>query len=73
MEIIAFHKCDDLIEAKKYEQLYFEHYKATLNSVEPSLKNKYIPDNDIIENNESMMTSKPVPNNIKIQVRTLSI
>jgi len=65
MEIIAFHKCDDLIEAKKYEQLYFEHYKATLNSVEPSLKNKYIPDNDIIENNESMMTSKPVPNNIK--------
>jgi len=65
MEIIAFHKCDDLIEAKKYEQQYFEHYKATLNSVEPSLKNKSIHNNYIIENNEPMMTSKQVPNNIK--------
>jgi hypothetical protein len=36
MEIIAFHNCEDLYSAKKQEQHYFEEYKATLNSIEPS-------------------------------------
>ena len=36
MEIIAFHNCEDLMAAKKQEQQYFEEYKATLNSIEPS-------------------------------------
>ena len=27
MEIIAFHECNDLMSAKKYEQYYFEKYK----------------------------------------------
>lgn len=36
MEIIAFHACENLMSAKKYEQQYFEEYKATLNSIEPS-------------------------------------
>lgn len=40
MEIIAFHECDDLMSAKKYEQTYFEKYKATLNSIEPLPKSK---------------------------------
>jgi hypothetical protein len=40
MEIIAFHECADLMSAKKYEQQYFEEYKATLNSVEPLPKPK---------------------------------
>jgi len=40
MQIIAFHECDDLISAKKYEQQYFEEYKATLNSIEPLPKPK---------------------------------
>lgn len=35
MEIIAFHDCDGLMTAKRYEQKYFEQYKATLNSIEP--------------------------------------
>jgi len=35
MEIIAFHECNDLMSAKKYEQYYFEKYNATLNSIEP--------------------------------------
>ena len=35
MELLAFHKCENLLEAKKYEQQYFEEYKATLNSIEP--------------------------------------
>ena len=35
MEIIAFHKCENLISAKKYEQQYFEEHNATLNSIEP--------------------------------------
>ena len=35
MEIIAFHKCEDLYSSKKQEQHYFEEYKATLNSIEP--------------------------------------
>ncbi len=42
MEIIAFHECDDLISAKKYEQQYFEEYNATLNSIEPLHKPKPI-------------------------------
>ena len=53
MEIIAFHKCENLMSAKKYEQEYFEKYKATLNSVEPSpnLKIKQAKENeaDVIE------------------------
>jgi len=65
MDIIAHHNCDDLIEAKKYEQQYFEHHKATLNSVEPLPKNKSMSTSDITENNEPMMTPKPVPINIK--------
>ena len=40
MQIIAFHECDDLMQAKKYEQKYFEEYKATLNSIEPLPKPK---------------------------------
>jgi hypothetical protein len=40
MQIIAFHECDDLMSAKKYEQQYFEEYKATLNSIEPLPKPK---------------------------------
>ena len=35
MEIIAFHDCNNLLLAKKYEQQYYEQYKATLNSIEP--------------------------------------
>ena len=35
MDIIAFHKCEDLTEARKYEQEYFEKYIGTLNSVDP--------------------------------------
>lgn len=35
MEFIACHKCQDLTEARKYEQEYFEHHNATLNSVDP--------------------------------------
>jgi len=42
MQIIAFHECDDLMEAKKYEQKYFEEYNATLNSIEPLPKPKII-------------------------------
>ena len=40
IEIIAFHECNDLMSAKKYEQKYFEEYKATLNSIEPIPKAK---------------------------------
>ena len=40
MEIIGFHNCEDLQSAKIQEQHYFEEYKATLNSVEPSPKRK---------------------------------
>mgnify|MGYP000126602036 CR=1 FL=1 len=40
MEIIAFHNCENLMIAKKYEQVYFEQYKATLNSIEPMPKHK---------------------------------
>ena len=40
MDIIAFHECDNLFHAKKYEQQYFEEYKATLNSIEPLPKPK---------------------------------
>ena len=40
IEIIAFHECDDLMSAKKYEQKYFEEYNATLNSIEPMPKPK---------------------------------
>ena len=35
MQIIAFHECEDIMSAKKYEQKYFEDYDATLNSIEP--------------------------------------
>ena len=40
MDIIAFHECHDLFSAKKYEQQYFEEFKATLNSIEPLPKPK---------------------------------
>jgi hypothetical protein len=40
MDIIAFHKCEDLQSAKVQEQHYFKEYNATLNSVEPSPKRK---------------------------------
>ena len=46
MEIIGFHNCEDLQSAKVQEQHYFEEYKATLNSVEPSPKRK--PKKEII-------------------------
>ena len=36
MDIIAFHKCEDLQSAKVQEQYYFKEYNATLNSGEPS-------------------------------------
>ena len=35
MQIIAFHECENIMAAKKYEQKYFEDYDATLNSIEP--------------------------------------
>lgn len=35
MDVIAHHQCEDLMSAKKYEQQYYEEYKATLNSIEP--------------------------------------
>ena len=35
MQIIAFHECENVMAAKKYEQTYFENYEATLNSIEP--------------------------------------
>jgi hypothetical protein len=40
MDIIAFHKCDDKLNALKMEQQYFEEYNATLNSIEPCPKPK---------------------------------
>lgn len=46
MEIIAFHNCEDLYDAKKQEQRYFEEYKATLNSVEPLPPRK--PEKEVI-------------------------
>ncbi len=49
IEIIAFHECDDLLSAKKYEQKYFEEYKATLNSIEPIPKPKPKISKDIVE------------------------
>jgi hypothetical protein len=45
MTIIAFSNCDGLASAKKIEQQYFEEYKATLNSIEPSPKPKTKPIN----------------------------
>ena len=38
MKIIAFNDCNGLASAKKLEQQYYETYKATLNSIEPSPK-----------------------------------
>jgi hypothetical protein len=35
MDIIAFHNCEDLLSAKRYEQQYYKDYKANLNSIEP--------------------------------------
>ena len=49
IEIIAFHECDNLMSAKKYEQKYFEDYKATLNSIEPIPKPKPKISKDIVE------------------------
>jgi len=49
IEIIAFHECDNLMSAKKYEQKYFEDYKATLNSIEPIPKPKVKISKDIVE------------------------
>jgi hypothetical protein len=49
IEIIAFHECNDLLSAKKYEQKYFEEYKATLNSIEPIPKPKPKISKDIVE------------------------
>ena len=46
MEIIAFHKCEDLHSAKKQEQQYFEEYNATLNSIEPLPPRK--PKKDVV-------------------------
>ena len=36
MDIIAYHECKDLYEARKKEQEYFILYNATLNSIEPT-------------------------------------
>ena len=47
MDIIAFHKCDNLLGAKTQEQKYFEEYKATLNSIEPLPKSKPKIVNDV--------------------------
>jgi hypothetical protein len=52
MEIIAFHECNDLFSAKKYEQQYFEQYNATLNSIEPLPKPKPIINKAMIEKKE---------------------
>ena len=49
MEIIAFHECNGLMSAKKYEQQYFEDYKATLNSIEPLPKPKPIVSKVVVE------------------------
>ena len=64
MEIIAFHDCDGLMEAKTYEQKYFEEYKATLNSIEPIPRPKPKPtiskvcDNKMPENAKKFYCEK---------------
>ena len=53
MDIIAFHKCDNLLGAKMQEQKYFEEYKATLNSIEPFPKPKPKIVNDVAKKEKS--------------------
>jgi hypothetical protein len=67
MEIIGFHNCEDLQSAKVQEQHYFEEYKATLNSVEPSPKRKpkkeiNIKPNSVTENRKISMDVKEPSN-----------
>ena len=52
MDIIAYHECKDLYEARNKEQEYFILYNATLNSIEPmpgpkSVNNLTLPMNQI--------------------------
>jgi hypothetical protein len=42
MDIIAYHECNDLYEARKKEQEYFILYNATLNSIEPMPRPKCV-------------------------------
>ena len=66
MDIIAFHECDDLFHAKKYEQQYFEEYKATLNSIEPLPKPK--PKLPLVKETKEKQTLNPenkTPKNAK--------
>ena len=42
MDIIAYHECKDLYEARKKEQEYFILYNATLNSIEPMPRPKCV-------------------------------
>lgn len=55
MEIIAFHDCDGLMEAKTYEQKYFEEYKATLNSIEPIPRPKPKIIKDVVKKEKQML------------------
>ena len=71
MEIIAFHECNDLMSAKKYEQYYFEKYNATLNSIEPLPTSYYKCNkntNFILqdENNQSNKHAKTIEKNSDI-------
>ena len=56
MDIIAFHECDNLFHAKKYEQQYFEEYKATLNSIEPLPKPKPKPKLPVVKETKEKQT-----------------
>ena len=58
MEMIAFHNCNDLYEAKKYEQQYFEDLKATLNSIEPLPKPKANIVKDIVKKEKPIIFCK---------------
>ena len=58
MEMIAFHNCNNLYEAKKYEQQYFEDLKATLNSIEPLSKPKPKIIKDIVKKEKPIIYCK---------------
>jgi hypothetical protein len=58
MEMIAFHNCNNLYEAKKYEQQYFEDLKATLNSIEPLSKPKPKIIKDIVKKEKPIIFCK---------------
>jgi hypothetical protein len=65
MEIISFRNCDGLASAKKIEQQYFEEYKATMNSIEPSPKPKTKCMTETKTYNNRMKYTCVITNNIK--------